>query len=79
MILEPISGFNGKDYLFEISMGERITDVLEQALLMEENAYRFYTSAADQMVIREVERLMRHMAQENARHRDKLKALNPPD
>jgi rubrerythrin len=62
MILEPISGLDGDDYVVVLNPE---TAPAEQALALEKAAARFYRDAAKKMPIREIVRLFERMAGES--------------
>jgi rubrerythrin len=75
MILEPITGLNGEDYLVGLSSEADEPALLKQALALTESATRFYRDAAAKLPIREVVRTFTRMADESEKHRSRLAEL----
>jgi rubrerythrin len=65
MILEPISGVDSDDYVLSISEGSDEAERLNQAIRLEENMNRFYSTSAYLIPMKEVERAFLRLAQEN--------------
>jgi hypothetical protein len=72
MILESITGLDGEDYQVTLNPRTADSEVLRQALAMEETAARYYRDAAAKMPIREVVRLFERLARENDRRQAQL-------
>jgi hypothetical protein len=65
MILEPITGVDSDDYVVSISDGSDAVNVLHQAIRLEENMCRFYSTIASVIPMKEVERAFLRLAKEN--------------
>ena len=65
MILEPITGVDSDDFVVSISDGSDIVNVLRQAIRLEENMRRFYSTVASLIPMKEVERAFLRLAKEN--------------
>jgi rubrerythrin len=65
MILEPITGVDSDDYVLNVLDSSDPSEVLNQALRLEENMRRFYTTTAPLIPMKEVERAFLRLAKEN--------------
>jgi rubrerythrin len=79
MILEPIMGLDGDDYQTVLSVDPNETQLLDQAIALEDSAIRFYQDAAAKLPIREVARTFTRMAEESEKHKSHLTMLNIDD
>ena len=78
MLLEPIEGLNGSDYLVETELSSK-TDysaAWRLAMELEENSRRLYLDAAELFTLPQLARVLRKLGQENADHRLRLQALD---
>lgn len=75
MILEPITGMNSDDYLLELTPDAEETELLRQAIALEETTRRFYIDAAGKIPVREVVRTCIRMAKESERRGAELEKL----
>lgn len=69
MVLEPITGLDGRRYVFDATAGGR-DEVTEKALALEEVARRLYeeSSVVAQSLLTEAARTFRKLADENVRN-----------
>jgi len=65
MILEPINGVDSGDYTLSISTGTDEADLLQQAVRLDENMNRFYTTMGPLIPMKEVQRAFLRLAKEN--------------
>ena len=65
MILEPITGVDSDDFVVSISDGSDAVNTLHQAIRLEENMRRFYSTIASLIPMKEVERAFLRLAKEN--------------
>jgi rubrerythrin len=75
MILEPISGLEGDDYIVDLETDSDPDAVKKKALTLEESCLRFYTESAKKIPIKEVTRVFDRMAGENERNRTEIEDL----
>lgn len=78
MLLEPIAGLNGSDYLVETELSSK-TDysaAWRLAMELEENSRRLYLDAAELFTLPQLARVLRKLGQENADHRLRLQSLD---
>lgn len=75
MILEPIAGMDGDDYLVEPSLEGGEEQILDQALVLAKATFQFYSDAAEKIPVREVVQLCKRMAKESNRRIAELEAL----
>jgi len=75
MILEPIAGMDGDDYFFQPSLDGGEEQLLDQALILANATYQFYSDAAQKIPVREVVQLCKRMAKESSRRIAELEAL----
>jgi rubrerythrin len=78
MLLEPIEGLQGSDYLVETELSSK-TDysaAWRLAMELEENSRRLYLDAAELITLPQVARVLRKLGQENADHRLRLQSLH---
>jgi len=75
MILEPMTGVNGDKYTVEIADESGSTDVIQQAVNLEENIGTFYAMAAPLIPMKEVERAFLRLAKENRNRKVKLEEM----
>lgn len=78
MLLEPIVGLKGSDYLMETELSSKMGyyDVLQLAMELEENSRRFYLDAAGRVNLPEVTKLFEKLGEENADHKLRVKSLH---
>ena len=75
MILEPITGMNGEDYLVELVPGRDEIERLSQAIRLAETSIRFYQDAAEKIPVKEVARTCQRMATESEKQKAELLRL----
>jgi rubrerythrin len=75
MILEPITGLNGDDYLVELPPEPVEENLLEHAITLEEASRQFCLAAAKKIPVREVARNFERMAKENKRRSAELRGI----
>ena len=78
MLLEPIEGLNGSDYLVETELSSKTeySAAWRLAMELEENSRRLYLNAAELFALPQLARVLRKLGQENADHRLRLQALD---
>jgi len=78
MLLEPIAGLKGSDYLIETELSSKMGyyDALRLATEWEENSQRFYLDGAGRLNLPEVTRVFEKLAEENADHKLRLESLH---
>ncbi len=78
MLLEPIGGLKGSDYLIETELSSQVGyyDALRLAMEWEEKSRRFYVDAAGRVNLVEVTRVFEKLAEENADHKLKVESLH---
>jgi len=78
MLLEPIEGLDGSDYLVETEISSKTdyTAAWRLAMELEENSRRLYLDAAELFSLPQLARVLRKLGQENADHRLRLQALD---
>lgn len=78
MLLEPISGLKGSNYLVETELSSQMGyyDALRLAIELEEKSRRFYVDAAGRVNLLEVTRVFEKLAEENANHKLRLESLH---
>jgi rubrerythrin len=72
MILEPITGMDGEDYLVELMPDASELKLLDQAIRLVETSIRFYQDAAEKIPMKEVARTCQRMAQESEKQKVEL-------
>ncbi len=78
MLLEPIEGLDGSDYLVETELSSK-TDysaAWRLGMELEENSRRFYLDAAELFTLPQLARVLRKLGQENADHKLRLQSLD---
>jgi rubrerythrin len=65
MILEPITGVDSSEYSVTMSESTEDTPLLQQAIRLEDNMGRFYSSTASLIPMKEVQRAFLRLAKEN--------------
>ena len=65
MILEPITGVDSNDYTVSVSEEMTKAEVLHQAINLNENMNRFYSTMAHLIPMKEVQRAFLRLAKEN--------------
>jgi hypothetical protein len=76
MILEPIIGMNGKDYMVELVPDADEIELLDQAIRLVETSIHFYQDAAGKIPVKEVARTCQRMAQESEKQKAELQKLH---
>ena len=78
MLLEPIVGLKGSDYLVETELSSKMGyyDALRLAIEWEENSRRFYLHGARRVNLPEVTRVFEKLGEENADHKLRLESLH---
>lgn len=78
MLLEPITGLQGSDYLTETELSSKIGyyEALQLAIQWEENSRRFYLDAAGRVNSPELTRVFEKLGQENGDHKLRLESLH---
>jgi rubrerythrin len=75
MILEPMTGVNGDEYRVTLADESGGTEVIQQAVHLEENMGSFYAMAAPLIPMKEVERAFLRLAKENGNRKVKLEEM----
>lgn len=78
MLLEPIAGLRGSDYLIETELYSKTThyDTLRLAIELEENSRRFYFDGVRRVNLPELNRVFEKLGEENADHKLRLESLH---
>jgi rubrerythrin len=77
MILEPITGVDGSNYDLPLSDTFAETDLVHQAIKVEENLHNFYSTTAPLIPMKEVQRAFLRLAKENESRISSLKDRIP--
>ena len=78
MLLEPIAGLKGSDYLMETDLSSEMGyyEALRLAIEWEEKSRKFYVDAAGRVNLLEVTRVFEKLAEENTDHKLRLESLH---
>ena len=76
MILEPITGVESGDFFITIAEGSNATDQLQQAIRLEENLHRFYSTMGPLIPMKEVQRAFARLSKENDTRKDVLENIS---
>lgn len=77
MLLEPIVGLKGSDYLMETELSSKMGyhDALRLAMELEERSQRLYLDGAGRVNLPELTRLFEKLSEENGDHKLRLESL----